>query len=254
MYLSMYISSSFILNFYLYTIGSVLYAYSSDYADIGTGPIFHYYIDCSSSDITFTACASRKYPAAYEMCSHYDDVVLWCSGKLKLLYTKNKSGKKHNIIIIIIMHLQLLAMKEMLGYMEVRSREPELFLSVLMVPGARFVEAKTILDLPLSSVPNLVTHLMVSESLQIYYIAKLMRNSCACALIAGALAARGIWSGDYHQYHMYHPICNGNESHILDCLYSNHDRVPNSCRESDLQFSYHYDQTSVVCLPSNVIH
>ena len=54
-------------------------------------------------------------------------------------------------------------MKEMLGYMEVQSGEQELFMSVLMVPGERFVEVKTILHLPQSSAPNLDTHLMVGS-------------------------------------------------------------------------------------------
>ena len=51
---------------------------------------------------------------------------------------------------------------EMLDYMEQLLREPELFMSVLMAHGERFVEVKTMQGLPLLSVLSLVIHAMVS--------------------------------------------------------------------------------------------
>ena len=63
-----------------------------------------------------------------------------------------------NSIIII---LQFLAIMEMLGYMDHQLIEQELFMSVSMVHGEKYVEVNVIQSLPLLSVHNLATHLMV---------------------------------------------------------------------------------------------
>ena len=63
----------------------------------------------------------------------------------------------NNIIII----LQFLAIMEMLGYMDHQLIEQESFMSVSMVHGEKYVEVNVIQSLPLLSVHNLATHLMV---------------------------------------------------------------------------------------------
>ena len=75
---------------------------------------------------------------------------------------------------------------------------------------------------------------------------------------AGAVSKRELWSDGYYLFHMYHPVCNGNESNILDCSYSKHDTVPGSCSSTTVFSSGRYvrgnaDVTSVVCLPGDVI-
>lgn len=124
----------------------------------------HYQTSCSGSESNFSTCTSTNYPNTHlRFCSHYDDVTLQCSGKLSSNDSINiKKMKIYRVNYNC--HYQPLAMKEMLDYMEVQSREQELFMSVLMVPGEKFVEVKTIPCLHLSFVPNLDTHLMVGSS------------------------------------------------------------------------------------------
>lgn len=52
-------------------------------------------------------------------------------------------------------------MMEMLGYMDHQLIELESFMSVSMVHGEKYVEVNVIQSLPLLSVHNLATHLMV---------------------------------------------------------------------------------------------
>jgi deleted-in-malignant-brain-tumors protein 1 len=69
------ISLKFILGFTVSTS-------SSNYAGIGSGPIFRYRTDCSGSESFFSQCNSVKYASAGTSCNHYDDVTLQCIGKL----------------------------------------------------------------------------------------------------------------------------------------------------------------------------
>ena len=67
---------------------------------------------------------------------------------------------------------------------------------------------------------------------------------------AGAIAMNRLWNDNTGiAYNMYHPICSGNETNILQCRYNVTDSVPNLCRNS----RYYSDETSVVCLPGKCI-
>ena len=52
---------------------------------------------------------------------------------------------------------------------------------------------------------------------------------------------------------MYHPVCNGNESNILNCSYGEQDTLPSSCSQISIDNYRYYrsnnDVTSLICLP-----
>lgn len=66
------------------TIGFTVSTSSSNYAGIGSGPIFRYQTECSGSESSFSQCNSVKYPTAATSCNHYDDVTLQCISKLNV--------------------------------------------------------------------------------------------------------------------------------------------------------------------------
>ena len=64
--------------------------------------------------------------------------------------------------------------------------------------------------------------------------------------LSGTFAGNRLWRDDTFSYIMYHPVCIGNETNILDCHYDTTPRVPSSCG------SYNNYETSVICLPSKI--
>ena len=69
-------------------------------------------------------------------------------------------------------------------------------------------------------------------------------------LYLGAIAVKHMWNDHtLTEYHMYYPVCSGNETSLLDCHYSTTNSNP------AIQCSNYYrhsDETSVVCLPGKI--
>lgn len=88
----------------------------------------------------------------------------------------------------------------------------------------------------------------------------LFQYYCNTLNLIGAVADRSIWSDNYFVFTMYHPLCVGNESKILDCSFSTHDTVPSSCSQRSVLTSYryyyysNYDVTSILCLPGDTTY
>ena len=64
-------------------------------------------------------------------------------------------------------------------------------------------------------------------------------------ITVGAFAGSRLWRDSFYTYIIYHPVCYGNESNILNCRYNTTNAVSNRCLGS-----YYADETSVICLPS----
>ncbi len=72
--------STFLHTYYTYT-GMTVPLTSSDYAGIGSGPIFVYESFCNGKQYNLDECRLSWFSSESRECSHFDDVTLKCVGQ-----------------------------------------------------------------------------------------------------------------------------------------------------------------------------